>query len=146
MAAKIAYNNMRKYGEQDVIQQNLVANTSQTSMKSAASQNWRLSPSSFVESRNGRQLPPDGSKFNEQESLNSANNQEPANQAVPIRTLGQKQNDKRFYESESSHRDNSFLNDFSQVQVTHHEKSFNEQLDDRSKFGLNQSDMNMDVQ
>ena len=30
--------------------------------------------------------------------------------------------------------------------MTHHEKSFNEQLDDRSKFGLNQSDMNMDVQ
>ena len=44
MAAKLAYNNMRKYGEADVIQQNLVANPSQASMKSATSQSWRMSP------------------------------------------------------------------------------------------------------
>ncbi|MEC8142615.1 MAG: hypothetical protein VX071_03885, partial [Candidatus Thermoplasmatota archaeon] len=60
MAAKLAYNNMRKYGEQDVITQNLVTNHSQASMKSAGSQNWRMSPQSYVESRNGKQLPNHG--------------------------------------------------------------------------------------
>lgn len=63
MAAKLAYNNMRKYGENDIMSQNLVANPSQTSMKSATNQNWRMSPQSYVESRNGRQFPNDGSNF-----------------------------------------------------------------------------------
>lgn len=63
MAAKLAYNNIRKYGEADVITQNLVANPSQTSMKSAASQSWRMSPQSYVESRNGRQFANNDSQF-----------------------------------------------------------------------------------
>lgn len=144
MAAKLAYNNLRKYGEADVIQQNLIANPSQASMKSAASQNWRLSPQSFVESRNGRQLPNNDNHF-EQDRL-SAGNAEPATQAVPLRMQGQKQAEKRLYDSESSHRDSSFLHDLSQVHAGHHDKSFNEQLDERSKFALNQSDINVEQQ
>lgn len=145
MAAKLAYNNMRKYGEQDVITQNLVTNHSQASMKSAGSQNWRMSPQSYVESRNGKQFPNQGENHFEQERL-SAGNGEPASHAVPLRPQGQNQGEKRLYDSESSHRDSSFLNDLSQVHVNHHDKSFNEQLDERSKFILNQSDMNMEFQ
>ena len=144
MAAKLAYNNMRKYGEADVMSQNLVANPSQASIKSAASQNWRMSPQSYVESRNGRQFANNDNHF-EQERL-SGGNGEPASQAVPLRMQGQNQGEKRLYDSESSHRDSSFLNDLSQVQATHHDKSFNDQLGERSKFVLNQSDMDMELQ
>lgn len=63
-----------------------------------------------------------------------------------MRAPGQTQGEKRLYDSESSHRDSSFLHDLSQVQANHHDKSFNEQLDERSKFVLNQSDMNMELQ
>ena len=45
------------------------------------------------------------------------------------------------YESESSNRDVSFLNDLSQVNLNHHDKSFNEQLDDKTKFLLGNSEI-----
>ena len=36
----------------------------------------------------------------------------------------------------------SFLNDLSQVNLNHHDKSFNDHLDDKSKFVLNSGDIN----
>jgi hypothetical protein len=41
--------------------------------------------------------------------------------------------------------ENTFLNDLSAANINHHDKSFNEQLDDRSKFVLNQNEINTSI-
>ena len=60
MAAKIAYNNIGKYMQQE--DPNNVTHNSQTSGKSQNSQGWRMSPQSYMESRNEKiQKPGSGS-------------------------------------------------------------------------------------
>lgn len=67
---------------------------------------------------------------------------EPSIQAVPIKSQ-RHTHDKKMYDSSSSHRgvESSFQADFSHVNVNLHDKSFNEQLDEKSKFILNQNDL-----
>lgn len=43
----------------------------------------------------------------------------------------------RIYDSETSQRDNLFQNDLGALSVNHHDKSMNEQLDEKNKFILN---------
>ena len=53
-------------------------------------------------------------------------------------------NDKRIYDSESSQRDITFINDLQNSK--NHDKSFNEQLDEKSKFVLNSNETNASQQ
>ena len=50
--------------------------------------------------------------------------------------------ERHLYQSETSQRDINFLNesDLNNVKVPHHDKSFNEQLDDKGKFVINSNE------
>ena len=103
-----------------------------------------MSPQSFMESRNGKQ-------FSNGSEPTGKNTDVPSSSIKSEKESIQTQNQK--YQRQfaaggdltDSHRtgnagdrDNALLNDLSQANINHHDKSFNEQLDDRSKFVLNQ--------
>lgn len=48
----------------------------------------------------------------------------------------------RIYDSDGSQKDVSFINDISQVNIAAHDRSFNENLDERSKFVMSSSEIN----
>ena len=103
-----------------------------------------MSPQSFMESRNGKQFSngseptgkntdvPSSSIKSEKESIQTQNQKYQRQFAA-----GGDLND-RHRTGNAGDRDNALLNDLSQANINHHDKSFNEQLDDRSKFVLNQ--------
>jgi hypothetical protein len=69
------------------------------------------------------------------ESKQEVDESEPSTHAIVVKSSRQGAIGKRMYDSDSQ-RDSSFQNDL-QV-LPHHDKSFNEQLDDKGKFILNQ--------
>ena len=47
-------------------------------------------------------------------------------------------NGMKVYDLNNSERENSLMHDLQQISLPHHDKSFNEQLDEKAKFILNQ--------